>query len=788
MSLLPIGLSPADPLVPIVAWAARALTFFNVLVLLWLGLTVLLTAERRSVGTWLAGGGLLLGGLCSIARASAQAAQPITIAMPLDPWWRASWLPFAGASYLWSVVLSWYAGHLRTRTERRNLLGFSALGVVVFLLLLNARTPLVAPPLSQLLPPGSSWSPGQFLSFESAPGDAYLALAAYLAFTLLCVGNGLHALYSPRSPDRFMGELASRRARPWLTATSLVTLGLSLVVGFGTTGVMLVTPLALFDLLGALLLAGQAMLLGQAVVSYEVFTGKTLPRRGLARYWRNALILAAGFGGLMALSLGLPLDQSYRLLLALVIVAIFYALLSWRSFVERERSLEQLRPFVASERLVDHLLAMEEDLIPQPFLRRGEGEQTPDAMRAGAMNCAPTGSREVGARFVAPEARSDPFRALCDDLLGASVGYLCPVGLLASLVGAPLAAPETAVPPSTDVLTALVGRIESPRQLCLPIEPAEYGGAAWAVPLWGERGLSGLLLLGARRGGSLYAQEEIEIARAAGERLIDARAASELARRLLLLQRRRLVEDQLLDGRVRRALHDDVLPLLHTALLALNGGEQEAAGLLADAHRQVSGLLAALPPALAPDVARLGLVGALRRVADDLGGELDAVTWEIEPEGERAAAELSPLAAEVLFGAAREAIRNAARHARGPEPDQPAGTDRDAAANRDAAADRGAVAGRDAADPDSAGDSTSSDARRPLHLRIAVSLDRADLTLLVEDDGIGPGGSGTPGERPGGGQGLVLHGTLLTVIGGSLAVERAPGHGTRVMLRVPAPE
>ena len=89
---------------------------------------------------------------------------------------------------------------------------------------------------------------------------------------------------------------------------------------------------------GATLLSAHVVLLGQAIVSYEVFSGKTLPRRGLARYWRNALILAAGFGGLLAVSLGLPLDQSYRLQLALVIVAVFYALLSWRSFEERERS------------------------------------------------------------------------------------------------------------------------------------------------------------------------------------------------------------------------------------------------------------------------------------------------------------------------------------------------------------------------------------------------------------------------------------------------------------------
>ena len=38
-----------------------AVSFFNTLLLLWLGLAVLLNAERRSKGIWLAGGGLLSG-------------------------------------------------------------------------------------------------------------------------------------------------------------------------------------------------------------------------------------------------------------------------------------------------------------------------------------------------------------------------------------------------------------------------------------------------------------------------------------------------------------------------------------------------------------------------------------------------------------------------------------------------------------------------------------------------------------------------------------------------------
>lgn len=773
-----LGLDPLDPLFPAVFWAARALTFFNVMVLLWLGLTVLLNAEPRRLGAWLTGGGLLLGGACSVLRALALSAAADEPAAAPDLWWRASWLPFAGAAYLWSVALTWHAGRLRTPAEWRGLAGLSLLGSGSFVLLLVARPADL--PRAMLLPgPAPTANPSGLLgllAFETAAGDGRLALGVYLVFTVLCIGHGLDALIRPGPRDRFMGEAAWRRARPWLTATSLATLAFSVVVGFGVTGVAVPAPPLPLDALGAGLLAAQVVLLGQAIVSYEVFTGKALPRRGLARYWRNALILGAGFGGLLAVSLGLPLDQSYRLQLALIVVAVFYALSCWRSFVERERGLEQLRPFVASEHLVDQLT-----------LRR-------------AHDAAP----------------GEPFASLVAGVLGARVAYLCPVGPLASLVGAPLASPRGATPPSPTALAALASRVGSERQLCVPVDGSRYGGAAWAVPLWGARSLTGVLLLGERQDGGLYSQEEIEIARAAGERLIDGRAAGELARRLLLLQRRRLSEDQLLDGRVRRALHDDVLPLLHTALLGLGAGrtgarhgrpgvapvvpedarptvpedagpgrphaplaasppgyplpnrpggdgagDDEPAALLAEAHRRITALLAALPPALGPDLRRLGLLGALRRVVGDVGDDLDAVVWRIDPAGERALAALPPLSAEVLFGAAREAIRNAVRHARG--------TDRS----------------------------------RPLRLSVAVVLADA-LIVQIEDDGIGMasgaagqdadgvaaadqrGPAGPNGVAGGGsGQGLVLHATLLTVLGGALTTESVPEHGTRVTLRLP---
>ena len=96
------------------------------------------------------------------------------------------------------------------------------------------------------------------------------------------------------------------------------------------------------------------------------------------------------------------------------------------------------------------------------------------------------------------------------------------------------------------------------------------------------------------------------------------------------------------------------------------------------------------------------------------------------------------LMAEVVFYAAREAIRNAACHGRG-------------------------------------GDHT-----RPLGLRVVVSWSDG-LQILVEDSGVGLGVH----RDKGGGQGLKLHSTMMAVVGGTLTVESVPDTHTRVLLALP---
>jgi signal transduction histidine kinase len=98
-------------------------------------------------------------------------------------------------------------------------------------------------------------------------------------------------------------------------------------------------------------------------------------------------------------------------------------------------------------------------------------------------------------------------------------------------------------------------------------------------------------------------------------------------------------------------------------------------------------------------------------------------------------------ASEVIFYAAQEAMRNAAKHGRG------------------------------------------DDARRPLHLDVALR-SRSGLELIIEDDGVG---HQIDQMNDAAGSGLRFHGTMLAVIGGTLSVEDRSGGGTRVVIAVSHP-
>jgi signal transduction histidine kinase len=181
-------------------------------------------------------------------------------------------------------------------------------------------------------------------------------------------------------------------------------------------------------------------------------------------------------------------------------------------------------------------------------------------------------------------------------------------------------------------------------------------------------------------------------------------------------------------------------------MLALSGLEDapreelsEPLALLSEVHHQLSDLLRDLPSTIPAEVTRLGLAAALEDILqNELKHAFDEVTWQAGAQVCEKAARLPAVAQEVLFFAGREAMRNAACHARSPHSDAP--------------------------------------------LCLQVSVEWKDgLVIQVQDNGVGM----DPATPPSGGHGLALHSTLMAVVGGSLTVESLPGAYTRVQLYLP---
>lgn len=769
------------------AVAAIALSAFSLITYLWLGLTVLLLGNRKAPVTWIGGVGLLIAALFFLCHGALVGAGTASGAGPVDVWWHLSWLPAFAAPLFWAAIGLHYAGMAGAWGQLRRLAigGVGALGGLAALLtLLNWGAIATYRDFIRLLSTALSMRDMTSSGMAALASPALPALAvSFVAYVGACACLPWAALLARRLlpgvvPGATTGNggettllwdanSAWSQARPALLAASLCMVAAGAVVGVMGVLTSLATRLAqrshasrpplplpasvaapghlpallvASDLVVQGALAGLVLMLGWAVVRQGVLVERRLPQRGFLAHWRGTVVVASVVAAMVAWLTYSDPESLPSLLVLVTLMAVAYALFTWRSYAAHDRFLEQLRPFV-------------------------------DSLAAGS----------AGRLAAAPEdverAVEALFTSLCRDVLEASRGRL-------SLTAGHLHRTFTYWAPDVDG--------QAPRT-----------GREWVLPVADERGVMVRLALGPRVDGAGYTSADLEVARACGQRILDAVGEFTAVQTIAQLARRRGLEAELTAALPRRKLHDDVLPRLHLAMLGLealrgrigpgrradDGAATEEAGAavgpgaggapvavpamvgedvgdalgevvreLGGIHRELAALLRTAPTANPRRLER-GFCAALRAALDgEFRGAFDAVVWDVPEEARAAADALNDIVGDVLLGAAVEAIRNASRHARG------------------------------------------GDLHRTLGLRVAAMADERWVNVTVADDGVGlradvarapgdaaPAGQLGMGERLGAGtrSGLLTHSALLALVGGSLAAHSQPEQGAQVVLRVP---
>jgi DNA-binding NarL/FixJ family response regulator len=96
-------------------WIALAISMFNTILSLWLGLTILFNAERRSWGLVLAASGLLASTAFFFSHSLIVGQGAPALIRDIDIWWHVVWFLVIAAPYLWYLLMLWYSGYFDDR-------------------------------------------------------------------------------------------------------------------------------------------------------------------------------------------------------------------------------------------------------------------------------------------------------------------------------------------------------------------------------------------------------------------------------------------------------------------------------------------------------------------------------------------------------------------------------------------------------------------------------------------------------------------------------------------------
>ncbi len=784
-------MSPASLLEPVYFFqmVALALSIFNLVSFLWLACTVWLNGDRHSMIARVGAVGLSLSALFFYVHALL-ISTPLTQTSGLitsEFLWHLIWLPALGVPYIWFMIGLHYASLMNDSWRRRRplLLACSAaLGLLVLLLLIfNSSTFTFAGTLrllaySEILESSGS----QALSSPVLLPIAFLCYVTFCAISLwftpsrvarllrvlwhACTGR-LHntsllkalgdAFWDDRVPLEALEEphLSWNVARPGLLLAALLMVGLTTTLGVLGVWSMVgwlerpsahVAPvplttiplnLMLLDIFATGLVALIILLIGYSIVRHGILVERPLARQGFFEQWRGIVIVSTTVAIFIAFFVLVTGSKLGGLLLITCLATGAYALFTWSSYTAHDRYIALLGPFLRSTS-VRHWLNTD--------LQKTE------------------------------QGMEDLFFHLCNDVLEVqcarlivltgtvkrSFAYRWPIGSERKSTEELMLAPREKWLPAARPAHPYSNRemITDANAYRISVSWQGQPIICWVLPIYDEFGLVARLYLGPRQDRAGFTDEDMDLAHACGQRILDTLRDHEAMLTVAGLLKRRVVDVKLLGAQQRRVLHDEILPQMHLALLrletlrpyiqGLNGASAQAESaldetveIISQAHRHLAAMMRATTTSAPHRLERDGMMHAIHTmIAQDFQQAFDEVEWEVPEETAYRIDEIVPPAiAELIFAAVQEALRNAARHARG------------------------------------------SDVHRHLRLTLRAACN-PHLEILVVDDGVGivSASSSTTGT----GGGLLTHSALLAIAGGSLTVKSAPDEGVTVRILLPA--
>lgn len=460
---------------------------------------------------------------------------------------------------------------------------------------------------------------------------------SYLFYILICISIPVVALFIHRTSKKILPEIAKNKAIPYLKTISLLLLGVVILVFFlflgGEIGIIEDPVLKLFIdpipfyvfLIGIQFLVSVAVLtLGQALISYEIFTGKILPKIGLRREWRNANLW-------------------------FLLITLLYFIISSLGFSKIELFLVGSYIYNVSR---TSLLKKNKELR---------------LVKSSILNSIIT--TEKNTEIVTSNLKEKfqrPFNILCSDILETSSALFISKSRIPFVADIILTYPiDLEKTKNIDYNIFKKKNIIFEKENITYLEEDDVSDFVLCLKVLNDHSGEGLLFLGQKENGGLYAEEEIETAKAAVSWILASLFVESNSLTLSSLQKKHIEEQRISDYKTKQILHDEILPEIHSSILILSQLKKdvifsEQIQLLTNLHKRVSNFLRELPDT-GLEIQRLGLIESLIRLT---GSEFETswFYWDFDPDLKHRFPITKPDVLEILFYACRESIRNAVKY------------------------------------------------------------------------------------------------------------------------------